>query len=147
MKRLIPFPVDKFNLLKQQIGTSGTVVSTDIVGITSNPNFQSNLVRMEVVVSGSAIICLSYKYDPADLSKGFPVNQYVHKIVSDGSFATIQHQENDLKEHWSARLPERTCIQWGCGSCAFAVLRNGSVDVSPCLQNWVSSGTIVPGSL
>ncbi len=136
------YDLEKAKSLIAAIGTSGTANHTDVFDITKDPEFQGKLIAQEAHTSGSSIVVRSYRYHQKDLSDGNPINQYVDLIQTSGLGATITRQPKDQREHWSNRLPARVCSMFGCGSCLYYMLDCGGVNISPCLNKFVS-GTVV----
>lgn len=145
MTRNRPYSIGKANdLISKLCLTSSTVANTDIVGITSDPKYQENLIKQEVeVTSGGGLLIKDYRYDKDELPIGSPFNQTISKIAVSSGTASITALPNSPDEHWLPRLPQRVCEQLECGSCSMhAILPTSGPMVPCCLAPWVS-GTVV----
>jgi hypothetical protein len=144
MARIKEYPINKAKeLISELSNCSGTIANSDIVGITSDPEYQRKLLKQEVILVQDGLIVKNYRYDEKDLSIGSPINQDVLKISVSGGTASITALPNNPNEHWLSKLPDRVCTQLGCGSCLTHTLLVGSTSTIGCCLNTFVSGTII----
>lgn len=145
MRRNRPYSIERAEELRNILSnSSGTIANSDIVGITSDPEYQRKLLKQEVVPVPDGLIVKNYRYDEDDLLLGSPINQDISKIIVSGGTASITALPNDPNEHRLSRLPNRICNQLRCDSCStHALLVNSSSTIACCLASCIS-GTLVP---